>query len=284
MVRPSLRTRAFTLIELLVVIAIIAILIGLLLPAVQKVREAAARMKCSNQLKQLGLAAHNSNDTYGRLPPAYSTTGTAGAKIKGNAFYALLPYLEQDALYNSTTNPVDVASTPAMPGPNDNYVRAQPVKAYLCPSASDSPDGYWGTRKDWAVGHYGFNYMVFGGPATTGAWSSGMSVATINDGTSNTVLFAERSATFSDGTANLWCHGGWNAAYMPIFGYNGNYNVFQSKPAQGTATPYNTQSPHSNVMNIGMADGSVRTVSSSVTQINWQYMILPNDGQVLQDF
>jgi len=265
----------FTLIELLVVIAIIAILIGLLLPAVQKVREAAARMKCTNQLKQLGIAVHTYNDAFNKLPPAYTTAGT---KPNGNLFFYILPYIEQDALYNSTTDPVNAASSPALPGPQDNYVRSRPVSTYLCPSGSIASDGRWPGRTDWAIGHFGFNYMVFGGPATTGNWDSGLSVNRIQDGTTNTVFFAERSGIFSDGTANLWCHGGWNWAYMPMFGYNGNYNVFQQRPTQAASTPGYTQSPHGNVMNIGLADGSVRGLSSSVSQITWQYAILPSDG------
>jgi prepilin-type N-terminal cleavage/methylation domain-containing protein len=276
---PS-RRRGFTLIELLVVIAIIAILIGLLLPAVQKVREAAARMKCSNQLKQMGLAIHNYNDTNQKFPPAYTNTG---GKPNGGLFYFLLPYLEQDNLYNSTTDPVNVPCSPGLVSPPDNYVRARPIKAFLCPSANLGSDGTWSGRTDWAIGHYGFNYMVFGSPAVSGdgVWDRGLRINTIQDGTTNTVLFAERAGLFSDGTANLWCHGGWNWQYMPMFGYGGNYNTFQQAPNQTTALPGYTASPHSTVMNIGLGDGSVRGLSSGVSQLTWQFAIIPDDGNAM---
>jgi prepilin-type N-terminal cleavage/methylation domain-containing protein len=124
-----LHSRAFTLIELLVVIAIIAVLIGLLLPAVQKVRDAAARASCQNNLKQIGLALHNYHDANGSFPPGGVTNGPCCGTQSGPTWTIfILPYMEQDALYrryDQTKTNEDLAN---------QFVREQFVKSYTCPS------------------------------------------------------------------------------------------------------------------------------------------------------
>src|SRR5262245_15376656 len=142
-VRGSSR-RAFTLIELLVVIAIIGILVGLLLPAVQKVREAAARMQCSNNLKQIALACHNYHDAYGTFP-----AGNVFRKGPPNNLYdhfecwaiSILPFIEQNNLY-SLWNPNLPNPVPDATSANMATVRKALVKTYNCPSDTSAGAGF----------------------------------------------------------------------------------------------------------------------------------------------
>jgi prepilin-type N-terminal cleavage/methylation domain-containing protein len=148
--------RAFTLIELLVVIAIIAVLVGLLLPAVQKVREAAARVRSANNLKQIALASHACHDTHHRLPPmlgSFPSPGPGGGQ--GTVFFHLLPFIEQDNLYRQALNPGTQTYEASFAGTN-----AQPVKVYQ--NLADPSPGGQTTLNGLAVSGYAANLLVFG--------------------------------------------------------------------------------------------------------------------------
>ncbi|QEL14493.1 DUF1559 domain-containing protein [Limnoglobus roseus] len=195
--------RGFTLIELLVVIAIIAILIGLLLPAVQKVREAAARAKCQNNLKQIGLALHNYELTNGRFPPAGVYPANATAGDAWSAHTRILPYIEG----GNTFNQVDFTMNANV----QDIVTRQRIPVYVCPSeVNDMQKAATGTTGPSSINRWPTTYAAAVGTwmawnPTTGQGGDGamtfstsltnsVSVASITDGTSNTVGFAEVKA------------------------------------------------------------------------------------------
>lgn len=158
----QLRSPGFTLIELLVVIAIIAVLIGLLLPAVQKVREAANVTQCANNEKQLIVAIHTYADAHGgRLPPAnfYQVVNPkTGNAAEGSAFYALLPFYEQDNLYKAYTQDI----------PKPGYLTTQfiPLAVHICPSDPTINDGIGSMPPNYATGNYALNLALFGARGT----------------------------------------------------------------------------------------------------------------------
>ena len=207
-----LRTRrtGFTLIELLVVIAIIAILIGLLLPAVQKVREAAARMKCQNNLKQIGLANHNYESANGTFVPRVHTAVIQGTTVSSGAtpLVLLLPYVEAGNKFNQWNLNYNVnsdapihASIPALAGANA-AARSQDIPIYLCPSDPSAMFTFTDAGRTNYFGSIGWNadptYTgleggIFSMPTVPSAGSvlKGYSIVSITDGSSNTVMFAE---------------------------------------------------------------------------------------------
>jgi prepilin-type N-terminal cleavage/methylation domain-containing protein len=274
--RPWLSRRGFTLIELLVVIAIIAVLIGLLLPAVQKVREAAARIQCTNNIKQISLAVHNFENTYGTVPPIwYQNTDTVGWNGKGgfvhsNLFYALLPYIEQQNVYNlgQSGQAPNIGGGPYV-GPFG--ARSSVIKTYVCPSDATEPanndthmggDGSWAVK--WAVGNYAGNVMVFDPKANTPNGSQSI-VNSMPDGTSNTVMIAHAIKACSNVTwvdPNYTLNGTRDTdwAWYPDDGFNGMWNA----PAFGIATYVKRRGNNYNIQgNHGMDFSSGRTVPPS---------------------
>jgi len=247
------RRKGFTLIELLVVIAIIAILIGLLLPAIQKVREAAARVKCQSNMRQVAIGFHNHHDQKGSLPPAIGwmgPTNTPGS-VYGIAYYHLLPYIEEVGVFElglgnpapnfTTTNTWYLADPNTQP---TNYTgwqnlrpRGNPIKVFQCPSdPTMSPTGMGTNNTDWGVTSIGFNAQVFGSPSLDAAGTSinnnenpsmtnfAKLPDSISDGTSKTIMLADKFAGCTGrnlGTStwnNLALYTGINP-HTPAFGF-----------------------------------------------------------------
>jgi prepilin-type N-terminal cleavage/methylation domain-containing protein len=301
---PGRRRQAFTLIELLVVIAIIAVLIGLLLPAVQKVRDAAARMQSLNNLKQMTLACHGCNDVYQKLPPGVgwfpgNVPVNSTPSGRGTVFYFLLPWLEQDNIYRTTAGMSSNAGPTVVPvflAPNDP---TRPTNGILN-SNQDHPQG--------AIS-YAANCLVFGGDKGTAMSRyldmtnpdpavddhANISVAaipqTFSDGASHTILFMEKYAVCSDGrhtwandslfTGGTATHGGtgYNSTWAPLQQHLFLPQVRPVAPA-GVHCGY-PQTLSSGGILVGLADGSARLVSTSVSERTWRLALLPDDGEAI---
>jgi prepilin-type N-terminal cleavage/methylation domain-containing protein len=295
----------FTLIELLVIIAIIAVLIGLLLPAVQKVREAASRVKCGNNLRQLGLAAHQYHDVHQHLPPGAGYTPLATGGVWGNYFFHLLPYLEQGNLYERARGSVPLTTGPLTiywPGNNDVY--RQPVPTFGCPSdPSVDPGGVVTVNGiSWGASSYAVNIQVSAeGPGNPQGKTCLLAIA---DGASNTILYAEKYAHCTSTSAaldggNLWAYCATAVfdlpppmeppykRYHPSFGGGpyatgpGSRFQVQPTPFQGNCDPTRAATAHSAGMLVCLADSGVRTLAPSMSGATWWAAVTPAGGEVL---
>jgi prepilin-type N-terminal cleavage/methylation domain-containing protein len=310
--RPATR-QAFTLIELLVVIAIIAVLIGLLLPAVQKIREAANRMSCSNNLKQIGLALHTYHDTYNAFPKGRTRRGNFGITWA----VSILPNIEQQAAFAiwQTTGPANAPNTlrfSAAP----QQVRELQVKSYYCPSrrqpmvspgtgVRNTSGGVEAASLSGACGDYGANGgsgtmgSSFGGSANTAVFNNGLfgpphwnntltveshpavyKLADITDGTSNTLLVGEKHLPLGTERTFFWDRSIFDPKDMQTIARMAGPTVLLAK---ALTEPYNNQfgSAHPGVTQFVFCDGRVNALSVATDGRTLERLAARNDGQVV---
>jgi prepilin-type N-terminal cleavage/methylation domain-containing protein/prepilin-type processing-associated H-X9-DG protein len=284
--------RGFTLIELLVVISIISILIGMLLPAVQKAREAAARISCTNNLKQIGLAMHNYAFDFERFPPSRQAEGLATWAV------LILPYLEQSNLYNQWNIGLPYFQ-------QNNIARMSPVKGYFCPSrrsASDAPNasisgdfppttGGTATNIPGALGDYavvidpsGTDEPSVTTPNLSGSFQIGMgySLLSFTDGLSNTLLVGDKQVPVASPGVGWW----------DCSTYDGEYIQCSSRAASVafplTVNPQDTGwkfgSRHTSMVMFCFGDGHIQGLPATINPITLQLLGTRNDGEVIPPY
>jgi len=308
------RWRAFTLIELLVVIAIIAILIGLLVPAVQKVRDAADRTQCFNNLKNITLATiHAADVNHRNLPPGVgdypnrdpSNTDAVGF---GSTFFHILPYVEQKNLWMSGKvgpNPPD-GNGDGWRLPRGGYyswhpnVYSRSVPVYSCPADPTAANGKGGAGQ-WGSTSYAYNHQIF----DVGMYTWGTPArypTTLQDGTSNTIMFAEKRA--QSRTDDPW-QAGWGGntwwEWAPRFAseVTGPGSKFLSQPTEAycngtmvwsndngglrSVCQTNASGHHTGGCVVSMGDGSVRMLTDGISGNTWWALVTPRAGDVPGD-
>ncbi len=290
LLRVLRRWRGFTLIELLVVIAIIAILIGLLLPAVQKVREAAQKMQCANNLKQISLATINCADQHeGKLPPSiglYPNYFGVDGNSDGGLFFHILPYIEHINEFNATfRSPLTGGRNGAHSGYSQwNINGSIRIRTYICPSDPTNRDNL-GPRSS-----YGINGVIFRHNYNWGGVGLARYPATFTDGTSNTIMFTEKGAESNGSLTTSYADNYW-PDWGPILSspdlgdptgppYTKLAYGFQVRPpvlnqvyqANGSIA----ESPHSGGINAALGDGSVKFCNEGMTGTTWWAALTPN--------
>lgn len=248
---------AFTALQLVLVLGIILLGIGLLLPAVQKVREAAMRTQSINNVKQMALAMHSFHDVNKGFPPAVGEM----AGQTGPAHFHILPYIEQQNLYNAAEG----ASW-------KNQVYGNAIDVYLDPRDHTAAGPIY---KNWlGMTNYAVNWMV--------TKEGKQSLVRIADGSSNTLLFATRYQ-MCNGEPTAWGYPSIHP-WAPLFAYYST-SKFQVNPPQDKCDPRLAQAIGNGVI-AGYCDGSVRYLSTEIRPTSWYYLCDPNDGNVIpgEDF
>jgi prepilin-type N-terminal cleavage/methylation domain-containing protein len=285
------RQRGFTLIELLVVMAIIAVLIGLLLPAVQKVRESANVATCANNLKQLALACQHAHDTHKRMPAGLGYYPSHEAGAWGTGLFHMLPFLEQNNLYQRANGPHQF-------GAWNGNVHAEAVPLFVCPSDPTASSGliqdYYGTT--WGASSYAGNVQVFAWTQDNGTLidpQKAHNLDWISDGASNTILFAEHYARCTNADwpegGNAWAYWHTNPSWPmhPAFAISwtgasiGPFSRFQHRPRQDHCDPTLASTGHPGGMLVAMCDASVRTLAPSLGGPDWWALCTPKGGEVV---
>jgi len=298
------RRQGLTLIELLVVMGVLSGLTGLLMSAVHRSRETANRMACQNQLRQIGVALHASNDAYGFMPPAIGYYPAGNPQVYSTLWLHLLPFLEQDALYQQA-----VAGPGGQILPLSN-VMATPVKLFQCPSDPSLGSGVLTASPNtlWGASSYAANAQVFCDvypySSPWGGWymdASGQPSLsqTFTDGTSNTIVVAEKYAqcnnlAFSEG-GSAWAywlttdpntkpyHAGFSITWTTYDIGPGSHFLVQPNPYTGPQSecdPTLASTAHSS-MQVLLADASVRTLAPDISGTTWWAACTPNANDQL---
>ncbi len=287
--------RGFTLVELLVVIAIIGVLIALLLPAVQQAREAARRMQCTNNLKQLALATHNYHDTIGVFPSGWIRQTQGAPHYKNNNYWGwgtfLLPYIEQNSIYSKIDFSWEWVNNSTIGNPNSG-LSTTPLEAFTCPT--DITGTINGKENDNGTSNYigsygnkGLNTSNYLTNADRGIFTrnSHVGIRDITDGTSNTILFGERTGKkvgTSDFKAGLWVgvRDNESGAYTCIGRGPGSTTDYVNA-INSTNTWELGHSLHPGGANFAMCDGSVKFYPETINLVAYRYLIQRDDGEVI---